>query len=98
MSGYSASKGAVIAFSLSLASELVGRGIRVLTVSPGTVATPMTAGLSLGDLDFGYYQRIISPLGPARPEQIAATFAFAASSDASYLTGVDLRVDGGSHT
>ena len=40
MSAYSASKGAVLAFSLSLAAELVGRGIRVVPVSPGTVATP----------------------------------------------------------
>ncbi|RFU20537.1 SDR family oxidoreductase [Geodermatophilus marinus] len=51
----------------------------------------------LDGLDFGYYARIRSPLGPAQPEQIAATIAFAASHDASYLTGVDLRVDRGSH-
>lgn len=97
MSAYSATKGAVLAFSLSLAAEVIGRGIRVLTVSPGTVRTPMTAGVVVDGLDFGYYQRIVSPMGAARPEQVAATIAFAASRDASYLTGVDLRVDGGSH-
>jgi NAD(P)-dependent dehydrogenase (short-subunit alcohol dehydrogenase family) len=97
MTAYSASKGAVLAFSLSLAAEVVGRGIRVLVVSPGSTATPLTAGVDLAGLDAGYYARIVSPIGAGRPEQIAATIAFAASRDASYLTGVDLRVDGGSH-
>ncbi len=97
MAAYSASKGAVLAFSSSLASELVGRGVRVVVVSPGSTATPLTAGVRLDGLDGSYYSRIRSPLGTGRPEQIAATIAFAASRDASYLTGVDLRVDGGSH-
>lgn len=97
MTAYSASKGAVLAFSLSLASEVIGRGIRVLVVSPGSTATPLTAGVDLAGLDARYYSRIVSPMGTGRPEQIAATIAFAASRDASYLTGVDLRVDGGSH-
>ncbi|WP_100497421.1 SDR family NAD(P)-dependent oxidoreductase [Geodermatophilus chilensis] len=97
MTAYSATKGAVLAFSLSLASEVIGRGIRVLVVSPGSTTTPLTAGVRLGGLDARYYSRIASPMGAGRPEQIAATIAFAASRDASYLTGVDLRVDGGSH-
>jgi len=98
MSAYSASKGAVLAFSLSLAAELVGRGIRVVPVSPGTVATPLTAAVTAGDLDFSYYGRIRSLMGEGDPEQIAGVIAFAASDDASYLTGAELRVDGGSHT
>ena len=98
MSAYSASKGAVLGFSLSLAAELVGRGIRVVPLSPGTVDTPLTRGVAVEPgLDLSAFDRIRSPLGPARPEQIAAAIAFAASSDASYLTGLDLRVDGGSH-
>lgn len=98
MSAYSASKGAVLAFSLSLAAELVSRGVRVVPVSPGTVATPLTAAVMPGDLDFSYYGRIRSLMGEARPEQVAGAIAFAASDDASYLTGAELRVDGGSHT
>lgn len=97
MSAYSASKGAVLSFSLSLAAELIGRGIRVVPVSPGTVATPLTAAVTPGDLDFSYYSRIRSLMGAGEPEQVAAVIAFAASQDASYLTGVELRVDGGSH-
>lgn len=97
MSAYSASKGAVLGFSLSLAAELIGRGIRVVPASPGTVATPLTAAVTPGDLDFSYYGRIRSLIGPGEPEQVAGVIAFAASDDASYLTGVELRVDGGSH-
>lgn len=91
-------KGAVVGFSLALAAELVGRGIRVVSVSPGTVATPLTMNVQPGNLDFSYFERIRSPLGPASADQIAGTIAYAASRDAGYLTGVDLRVDGGSHT
>ncbi|WP_112470459.1 SDR family NAD(P)-dependent oxidoreductase [Streptomyces triticisoli] len=98
MSAYAASKGAVLAFSLTLAAELAGRGIRVVPVSPGTVATPLTRAVTPGDLDFSYYGRIRSLMGPATPEQLAGAIAFAASPDASYLTGAELRVDGGSHT
>jgi len=95
MSAYSASKGAVLAFSLSLAAELVGRGIRVVPVSPGSVATPLTAGVVPGDLDFSYFARTRSLMGEAVPEQVAGVIAFAASADASYLTGAEIRVDGG---
>lgn len=98
MSAYAASKGAVLALSKTLAAELVGRGIRVVPVSPGTTATPLTAAVTPGDLDFSYFGRVRSLLGSASPEQIAAAIAFAASSDASYYTGAELRVDGGSHT
>lgn len=98
MTAYSASKGAVLAFSLSLAAELVQRGIRVVPVSPGTVTTPLTAAVVPGDLDFSYFGRIRSLMGEANPDQIAGVIAFAASDDASYLTGAELRVDGGSHT
>lgn len=98
MSAYSASKGAVLGFSLSLAAELIGRGIRVVPVSPGTVDTPLTRSVAVEPgLDLSAFDRIRSPLGPAQPEQVAAAIAFAASPDASYLTGLDLRVDGGSH-
>lgn len=96
MSAYSASKGALLSFSLSLAAEVVHRGIRVVPVSPGTVATPLVAGVP-GDLDMSYYARIRSLMGAAEPEQIAGTIAFAASSDAAYITGAEIRVDGGSH-
>lgn len=97
MTAYSASKGALHAFSLSLASEVVHRGVRVVAVAPGTVATPLAAAVSLEGVDPRYYARIRSLMGPAEPDQVAAAICFAASSDASYVTGTELRVDGGSH-
>ncbi|MFI6517672.1 SDR family NAD(P)-dependent oxidoreductase [Spirillospora sp. NPDC050679] len=98
MTAYAASKGAVLAFSLSLAAELSGRRIRVVPVSPGTVDTPMTrADMFPEGLDLSYFARVRAPFGAAGPEQIAAVIAFAGSADAGYLTGAELRVDGGSH-
>ncbi|GIH66270.1 SDR family NAD(P)-dependent oxidoreductase [Microbispora siamensis] len=99
MTAYAASKGAVLAFSLSLAAEVVGRGIRVVPISPGTVTTPLTRDIEFPEgADLRYFGRIRSLLGSGAPEQIAAAIAFAASSDGGYLTGANLRVDGGSGT
>src|SRR5437868_10296932 len=98
MTAYAASKGAVLAFSLSLAAELSARRIRVVPISPGSVDTPLTRGeMFPGGLDLSYFARLRSSFGAADPAQIAAVIAFAGSSDAGYLTGADLRVDGGSH-
>ncbi|MFB6549611.1 SDR family NAD(P)-dependent oxidoreductase [Streptomyces sp. NPDC056405] len=98
MTAYAASKGAVLGFSLSLAAEVAHRGIRVVPVSPGSVATPLAGPHVLPpELDASYYGRIRSPFGAAEPEQIAGVIAFAASRDAGYLTGAEMRVDGGSH-
>jgi NAD(P)-dependent dehydrogenase (short-subunit alcohol dehydrogenase family) len=98
MSAYAASKGAVLAFSLSLAAEVSGRGIRVVPISPGSTDTALTQAVRFPEgADISYYAKIFAPLGVATPEQIAATIAFAASPDAAYLTGAEIRVDGGSH-
>ncbi|MBO2458717.1 SDR family NAD(P)-dependent oxidoreductase [Actinomadura violacea] len=98
MTAYAASKGAVLAFSLSLAAELSARRIRVVPISPGTVNTPLTrADMFPKGIDLSYFARIVAPFGVADPAQIASVIAFAASSDAGYLTGAELRVDGGSH-
>ncbi|MDR7303835.1 SDR family NAD(P)-dependent oxidoreductase [Haloactinomyces albus] len=97
MTAYAASKGAVLAFSLSLAAEVAGRGIRVVPVSPGTVDTPLTSSSVLpAGRDVSYFARIRSLLGSATPEQVASTIAFAASADGGYVTGAEIRVDGGS--
>lgn len=99
MSAYAASKGAVLAFSISLAAELAPRRIRVVPVSPGGVDTPLSAnpGEAFNDVDTRYYARIMPLNRMGRPEDLAGAIAFAASSDAAYLTGTELRVDGGSH-
>lgn len=99
MTAYSASKGAVLSFSRSLAAEVVGRGIRVVPISPASIATPLTAGNILpAHLDTRYFGRVRSPLGIGTPEQVAGVIALAASPDGGYITGSDVLVDGGAQT
>ncbi|MFI6478256.1 SDR family NAD(P)-dependent oxidoreductase [Nonomuraea sp. NPDC050663] len=105
MTAYAASKGAVLSFTLSLAAEYGEQGVRAVAVSPGGVATPLTQAVTFPDgTDQAWYGRITPQVGQrfgpyrfGRPEDVAATIAYAASPDAAYLTGVELRVDGGSH-
>ncbi len=92
---YSATKGAIHAFTLSLASQLLPRGIRVNCVAPGPVWTPLNpADKSAKDVaDFGKD----SDMGrPAQPEELSPAYVFLASPvTASYISGVVLPVMGG---
>jgi len=95
---YSATKGAIHAFTKSLAQNLVERGIRVNCVSPGPVWTPLNpADKEPKDVaEFGAdtpYKR------PAQPEEIAPAFVYFASEiDSSYVTGEVLTLLGGETT
>ncbi|MEO3791933.1 3-oxoacyl-ACP reductase FabG [Nonomuraea sp. B10E15] len=87
---YAASKAGLIGFARSMAREYGSRNITVNVVSPGFVATDMTA-----DLD---QEQIVAriPLGrQASPEEVARVVRFVASDDASYITGAVIPVDGG---
>lgn len=96
---YSASKAAVRSFARTAAAELVGRGIRVNAVSPGPIATPIYGRLGLPkEAVEAMAQGILSTVPMKRfgqPEEIASTVLFLASSDSSYITGVEINVDGG---
>ncbi len=93
-SHYAASKGAIIALTKSLASELGARGIRVNCVAPGWVETDMTREALASSA--GEAVRNAVPLGrPGTPEEIAGPVAFLASDLASYLHGQVLSVNGG---
>lgn len=92
---YSSAKAAVINFTRALALELAPYGIRVNSVSPGFAETPLTEG-SLTNERFMQSIKRNTALGRiGTSEEIAKVIAFAASSDASYMTGSDLLVDGG---
>ena len=90
---YGASKAGLIGFTKSLARELASRNITVNAVAPGFVITDMTSGLSEQIKDT-IHSKI--PLGrTGAPEEIAGAVAFLASSEAAYITGQVLCVDGG---
>jgi NAD(P)-dependent dehydrogenase (short-subunit alcohol dehydrogenase family) len=99
LSIYSATKGAVAALVRTLAIELAGRGIRVNSVSPATILTPIQGKFGLAPevaaaTAKAYTQRI--PLGRfGAADEVAKTVAFLASSAASYITGSEIAVDGG---
>lgn len=92
---YSAAKAGVINFTRSLALELSPYGIRVNSVSPGFVETPLTEDALQNDRFVKAIQRNTALQRVGTPEEIANVIAFVASSEASYMTGSDLLVDGG---
>jgi NAD(P)-dependent dehydrogenase (short-subunit alcohol dehydrogenase family) len=89
---YAAAKGGVSALTRQLAAEY-GPNLRVNAVQPGAIETPMWGGTSEGA------RSAVARVTPAgrmgKPEEVAAAVAFLASDDASYITGVNLVVDGG---
>ena len=92
---YNSSKAAVIHLTRSLAVEWAPRGIRVNSISPGYMETPMSKPL-LKDPDYGpvWMKRI--PMGrPGRPEELGPTVVYRASEASSYVTGSNMVVDGG---
>ncbi len=90
---YCASKAGMTGMSKSLAAEVASRGITVNCVAPGFIKTPMT-----DELNEQQQERITSNIPAGRfglPEDVAASVAFLASDDASYITGQTLHVNGG---
>lgn len=92
---YSASKGAITAFTRSLSENLIGDGIRVNAVAPGPIWTPLNpfGGQPPEDMDdFGKN----TPMGrPGQPNEVAPAFLFLACDDASYMSGQVLHPNGG---
>jgi len=96
---YSATKAAVRSFARTWTTDLKDRRIRVNAVSPGPIDTPGLSELLASSETGEQRRKTISttvPLGRfGRPEEIAKAVVFLASEDASYITGIELFVDGG---
>ncbi|HEY5250139.1 MAG TPA: SDR family NAD(P)-dependent oxidoreductase [Acidimicrobiales bacterium] len=97
-SAYSASKGGVVILTKNMAIDYAGMGIRVNTVCPGFIDTPMTSNIfGMVGMETPRHEIIKEhKLGRfGQPEEIAAAACFLLSSDASFITGHSLIVDGG---
>jgi NAD(P)-dependent dehydrogenase (short-subunit alcohol dehydrogenase family) len=94
-SPYSASKGAVIALSQSMAFDHAAQGIRVNCIAPGPIFTPHAGAIGMSE-DVREKRRLASPLGiEGTAWDVANAAVFLASAEARFITGVVLLVDGG---
>jgi NAD(P)-dependent dehydrogenase (short-subunit alcohol dehydrogenase family) len=98
-SAYSATKAALRSLARTSAAELVGRGIRVNAVAPGPIVTPIIERSGLPKEAIDQFEKETVAKVPMKrfgqPEEVAGAVAFLASQDASYITGVEINVDGG---
>ena len=112
MAAYSASKGGIQAFTHSLALEYGKQGLRAVSIAPGSVKSGITDSaatwLPKQDVDFSLFGRLL-PILPtdqttevgnavAGPETVAGVVAMLASDDGKFITGTEIRIDGGTHT
>jgi NAD(P)-dependent dehydrogenase (short-subunit alcohol dehydrogenase family) len=109
MAAYAASKGGIQSMTHALASEYAKDGIRFTAVQPGSISSGMTdgsgrSGQSKGpgfpeDADFSLLGKLLPALGQgfAGPETVASVVAMLASEDAAFITGTEVRIDGGTH-
>jgi NAD(P)-dependent dehydrogenase (short-subunit alcohol dehydrogenase family) len=91
---YSATKGALLAFTRSLSANLVEKGIRVNAVAPGPIWTPLIAS-TLSKKDVAEFGSDTPMKRAGEPKEVATCFLFLASEDASFITGQVLHPNGG---
>jgi len=95
LGAYNAAKGALVNYTRTLAIDHAREGIRVNAVCPGPIDTPLLGRVATQRGFVAAYEEVI-PMGRiGRADEVAAAIAFLASSDASYITGAMLVVDGG---
>ncbi|KXF51070.1 short-chain dehydrogenase [Rhodococcus sp. SC4] len=109
MAAYAASKGGIQSFTHALALEYGKQGLRAVGVAPGSIKTGITdatSGYVPSDADWSLFAKL-SPILPTTlesggaamggPEQVAGVVAMLASDDGAFVTGTEIRIDGGTH-
>lgn len=91
---YSATKGAIVAFTRSLSLQLVEQGIHVNAVAPGPIWTPLIPSTFPPD-KVGEFGKNVPMKRPAQPDEVAPCYVFLASQDCSYMSGQVLHPNGG---
>lgn len=109
MAAYAASKGGIQSFTHSLALEYAKQGLRAACVAPGSIKsgiTDATGGYIPQDADWSLFPRLMpilpttvesSGAGMAEPSAIAGVIAMLVSDDGAWITGTEIRIDGGTH-
>lgn len=95
LGAYGASKAAVTLMSRVAALEVAGRGIRVNTICPGSIATPITDRPDFDGTDWEAYVATIPLARRGTAEEVAQAALFLASDESAYVTGTELVIDGG---
>ncbi|MET9534472.1 MULTISPECIES: SDR family NAD(P)-dependent oxidoreductase [unclassified Streptomyces] len=100
MAAYAATKGGIQSFTHAIAIEYAKQGLRAVCVAPGSIASGMTSDPGLpADADLSLLAKLSPAIGQgfAGPETVAGVIAMLASDDGAFVTGTELRIDGGTH-
>lgn len=102
MAAYAASKGGIMSMTHALAAEYSKQGLRVVAVAPGSISSDMTDGKGPGlpaDADLSLFMKLAPGIGQgfASPDTVAGVVAMLASDDGAFITGTEIRIDGGTH-
>ncbi|KAA1397631.1 SDR family NAD(P)-dependent oxidoreductase [Aeromicrobium ginsengisoli] len=95
LGAYGASKAAVTLMARVAALEVAGQGIRVNTICPGSIATPITDRPDFDGTDWSAYVASIPLARRGTADEVASAALFLASDDSAYVTGTELVIDGG---
>ncbi|MFI7229779.1 SDR family oxidoreductase [Nonomuraea angiospora] len=102
MAAYSASKGGIASFTHSLALEYSKQGLRAVNIVPGGISSGITdniGSLVPADTDWNLFLKLTAAIGDGLPgpENVAGVVAMLVSDDGAFITGTEIRIDGGAH-
>jgi NAD(P)-dependent dehydrogenase (short-subunit alcohol dehydrogenase family) len=102
MAAYSASKGGILSFTHSIAQEYGKRGLRAVNVNPGSISSGITENifsLMPEETDWSLLSKLTACVGEGfgSPDDVAGVVAMLISDDGAFITGTEIRIDGGTH-